>query len=47
VVKRLGSKFKPSVATRPETPDALSGDDLAYLRSRIDPDQETALGYAY
>ncbi len=47
VVKRLGSKFLPSVTPRPETPKTLSTDDLAFLQSRIDPAQEAALGYSY
>ncbi|MEM8730895.1 MAG: hypothetical protein AAGF79_13350 [Pseudomonadota bacterium] len=46
VVKRLGSKFKGAVE-RPDTPDDLSSDDLAYLRSRVDQETEIALGYSY
>ena len=47
VVKRLGSKFKPSVETRPDTPDAMSSDDLAHLKASVDSDLEAALGYTY
>lgn len=47
VVKRLGSKFKPSVKVRPQTPEALSSDDLAYLKTATDQDLEQALGYSY
>jgi len=47
VVKRLGSKFKPAVDDRPDTPDAMSAEDLEYLRSATDPSLEKALGYSY
>lgn len=47
VHKRLGSKFLPSVETRPATPKTLSDDDMAFLRSQLDLDLETALGYDY
>lgn len=47
VVKRLGSKFLPAVAPRPETPKSLSPEDLAFLRQGIDPRQESMLGYSY
>lgn len=45
--RRLGSKFKPSVEDRPETPATLGEDDRAFLRSRIDRETEAALGYTY
>lgn len=47
VIKRLGSKFKPAVASRPETPETVPPVDLAFLRTQIDQDQETVLGYDY
>ncbi|SEP54940.1 hypothetical protein [Thalassovita taeanensis] len=47
VVKRLGSKFKPAIEPRPETPAILSSDDMAFLRGRLDLSQEQALGYSY
>ncbi len=47
VVKRLGSKFLAAVEPRQETPKSLSDDDLAFLRSQIDPEQEYALGFDY
>ncbi|WGW02935.1 hypothetical protein [Tropicibacter oceani] len=47
VLKRLGSKFLPAIDQRPETPSQLDQADLAYLLGRIDPAQETALGYDY
>lgn len=47
VVKRLGSKFLPSVDARPETPKAFSDEDLTFLQSQIDPEQEARLGYIY
>jgi hypothetical protein len=47
VVKRLGSKFLPAVATRPETPSALEAGDLAFLQAQLDLPLEAALGYDY
>lgn len=47
VVKRLGAKFKPAIANRPPSPDGWSDADWDYLKSRIDPAQESALGYSY
>jgi hypothetical protein len=45
VLKRLGARFKPASPDRPATPARLSSDDLAFLRTQIDPEQETLLGY--
>lgn len=47
VVKRLGSKFQPAVAERPKTPEKMSEADLDWLRTRLDPALEAALGYSY
>jgi hypothetical protein len=47
VQKRLGSKFKPAIAARPDTPKTLGEDDLAWLKSRLDTEQEALLGYRY
>ena len=47
VVKRLGSKFKASVADRPAPPPVLNEDQMAFLREQLDPAQEAALGYRY
>lgn len=47
VVKRLGSKFKPAIPTRPDAPATWSDADLAFLRDQTDPEQEAALGYGY
>lgn len=47
VVKRLGSRFLPSIATRPETPKHLKTEDLAFLQNQLHPEQEAALGYDY
>ncbi|MBE9636440.1 hypothetical protein IQ782_06275 [Salipiger pacificus] len=48
VHKRLGSRFKPAVSTpRPHTPATLCPADMAFLRARLDPTLETALGYHY
>ncbi|KUF11597.1 hypothetical protein [Pseudoponticoccus marisrubri] len=47
VVKRLGSKFLPSVAERPATPKVFPEADLPLLRSELDLQQEATLGYSY
>lgn len=47
ITKRLGSKFRPAVESRPATPERLSEADLAFLRSRVDISQEALLGYTY
>ncbi|MHA6261596.1 hypothetical protein ACXYMO_00195 [Arenibacterium sp. CAU 1754] len=47
VFKRLGSKFKPAIAHRPETPKELSKADRDFLNAQIDQEVETALGYTY
>ena len=47
VTKRLGAKFLPAIDTRPETPKAISPEDLAIMAQRIDPAQEAKLGYTY
>lgn len=47
VVKRLGSKFLPSVDTRPETPNTVLENDLTFLRSQLDLPLESRLGYNY
>lgn len=47
VVKRLGSKFRPAVADRPETPEALAPEDLAFLKDQLDLTLEARLGYSY
>ncbi|MCA1285636.1 hypothetical protein [Salipiger bermudensis] len=47
VVKRLGSRFLPSVEERPSTPDLLSPDDLTFLQSQLDLGREADLGYRY
>lgn len=45
VMKRLGSKFKPAIATRPETPKALSPEDQTFMASQLDLAMEHSLGY--
>lgn len=45
--KRLGSKFKPAVEQRPETPDQMLPSDLAYLQAQLERDEEARLGYFY
>ncbi|MEO0400933.1 MAG: hypothetical protein AAF214_01000 [Pseudomonadota bacterium] len=47
VVKRLGSKFKPAVPTRPETSKDWSVSDRAILQAHTDPALEAQLGYTY
>lgn len=47
VHKRLGSKFNASVEARPATPDALSPQDLDFMRAALDLPTEAALGYDY
>lgn len=47
VHRRLGSKFKPAIASRPATPDQISPQDLSYLQAQIDPVQESQLDYEY
>lgn len=47
VMKRLGSKFKPSVNHRPATPYTMSTEDLAFMKDNLDLELEAALGYTY
>ncbi len=47
VHKRLGSKFKPAIADRPLSPDHMDQVDIAFLKTQVDPAQESALGYSY
>ena len=47
VVRRLGSRFLPSVETRPETPMHMPGDDTTFMRGELDLALEADLGYRY
>jgi hypothetical protein len=47
VTRQLGSRFKASVRTRPETPSQMSADDLAFLKANLDLEAESQLGYRY
>lgn len=47
IFKRLGSKFHPRVDPRPKTPNRLSDEDRAFMRSQLDIEQEAQLGYRY
>ena len=48
VHKRLGSRFEPAVnEPRPEPPGQLCAEDMDFLRSRLEPGLEAALGYHY
>lgn len=44
VTKRLGSRFKPSVNDRPETPKSLSESDFNFMQQEIDLESENSLG---
>ena len=46
VTRRLGSKFKPAVAARPDAPAAMTPADLAFMRAELDPELESRLGYS-
>ena len=45
VHRRLGSKFKPSVPTRPEKPAGISAEDQAFMREHLNLPLEKGLGY--
>lgn len=45
VTKRLGSKFKPAIAGRPETPDHLNDGDRAFMANELSKITESQLGY--
>lgn len=45
VHRRLGSKFKPAIETRPETPKSFPAQDLEFMRANLNLDLEKALGY--
>ncbi|WP_299294037.1 hypothetical protein [uncultured Tateyamaria sp.] len=47
VVKRLGSKFKPAVDTRPDLPATWDAADTAHMRASLDTTLEAQLGYSY
>lgn len=47
VHKRLGSRFVPSVETRPELPEGWAEADLAFLKENVNADLEALLGYFY
>lgn len=47
VVKRLGSKFKPAVETRPAVPDNWTKADRVFMIANLNSAQEAALGYVY
>ena len=47
VLKRLGSKFKAAVETRPDTPPRMGNAGMRFLRRRVDADLERQLGYEY
>ena len=47
VTKRLGSRFKPAVSKRPETPTAMPAGDRKFMLTQLDLQQESALGYRY
>ncbi len=47
VMKRLGSRFRPAIATRPETPAEMSVADRAFMAENLDPAFEARLGYGW
>jgi hypothetical protein len=47
VIKRLGSKFKASVDTRPDAPASLSAADVDHMKASLDLNLEAQLGYTY
>ncbi|MBO9464734.1 hypothetical protein J7443_05800 [Tropicibacter sp. R15_0] len=47
VVKRLGSKFLPSVEPRQPTPNEMGAQDLDFLRAQVSRDLEAQLGFDY
>ena len=47
ITKRLGSRFKPGVETRPETPAKMSPADYDWMREALDPALEAQIGYSY
>ncbi|WP_417603274.1 hypothetical protein [Primorskyibacter flagellatus] len=47
VNKRLGSRFKPAVPSRPDLPNRMSAGDRAFMLSCLDTVMESGLGYDY
>lgn len=47
VTRRLGTRFNPSVPSRPEAPDVWSDEDRAFALSQLTPDIEASWGYSY
>jgi hypothetical protein len=47
VHKRLGSKFKAAVDSRPESPRTISPEDRDFILSQLDLSLERHLGYTY
>ncbi|MEO0521975.1 MAG: hypothetical protein AAF088_03545 [Pseudomonadota bacterium] len=46
VQRRLGSRFKAAIETRPKTPAEVDAGDIEFLRSQTDTAFEKALGYS-
>ncbi len=47
VKKRLGSKFTPAIADRPDTPKRMGSKGMTFMRGQIDTELEARLGYVY
>ncbi|MGR3501096.1 hypothetical protein [Pseudaestuariivita sp.] len=47
VTRRMGNLWKSSVKARPETPKALSAENLAFMKRNLDLDVEARFGYSY
>lgn len=45
VRRRLGAKFKPKVADRPQTPAEIDPADRAFIRSAVNRQRESLFGY--
>jgi hypothetical protein len=45
VGKRLGSRVKPALVPRPETPPGISEAERAFMADRLDRAFEARLGY--
>jgi len=49
VKERMGTRFNSSTqgTPRPETPDHMSAEDVAFMKSQLDLNDEAMLGYVY
>jgi hypothetical protein len=47
VRRRMGTRFRPTKADRPDTPQRISAEDRTFILSQIDDDLEASFGYRY